>query len=171
MNHKLTLEWEEHRAGKKKAPKYDKKVLRKALADVEANETVYCKAVACIDIKPKAKFFTQAQAGDPLEVMQCVGMSTPSGLWIVRDPSQTLGFVHTDDIMLNADDVKSHHQGGTVPTATQAVTFQKTTESVTVDPKLSRQVSVYFPGEEEPSAPQKSIADHLYDSTDSEGPE
>lgn len=170
MNHKLTLEWEERRAGKKKAPKYDKKVLRKALEAVEANETVYCKAVACVDIKPKAKFFIQAQSGDALEVMQCFDMATPSGLWIVRDSSSKLGFVHTDDIMLNADDVKTHHHGSISSAGSPAPVGETSEAEAEKQRKLSRQVSVYFPDEED-RAPKKSIADHLYDSTESESEE
>jgi len=170
MNHKLWLEWQERLAGKKKHQKYDKKVLRQALDAVEAKEEVYCKAIVCETIvKPRAKYFLSAIAGDPLDVMQCVGMSTPPGLWIVRNADHKIGFIHTDDIMLNADDVRGHHMGNTpastpVPEAGDDETFD-----IKVDPKAARRVSLHFPGEDTGAkAPKKSLADHLYESTDDE---
>ena len=143
-----------------------------ALDSVEADQAVYCNAVACVDMKPRAKHFVAMKAGYPLEVMQCVGMSTPPGLWIVRDAATgKLGFCHTDDIMLNADDVKSLHHGGPLSPVPSLQSAGGTPMASPLkqpgDKKFERQVSVYFPDDD--AKQQQTLADILYESTDDEG--
>eukprot|EP00039_Didymoeca_costata_P006907 m.94491 g.94491 ORF g.94491 m.94491 type:complete len:694 (-) comp13448_c0_seq1:108-2189(-) len=90
---------------KKKTIKYDKKKLKKFLAEVNPAATTYIVGTSTKTVTSKNSLFMSILEGQHISFLEVADL--PIGLWVGKDVGGNIGFVRTQDFSVSPSDVKN----------------------------------------------------------------